>query len=58
MVEDFKPIFDLEILELEGFEQPDIPRLIDHPLLASNNGRLCFSYYFLPPYLRAMHLNN
>jgi hypothetical protein len=52
------PEFDLEILSIAGFHENDLIRIIDHPLLNTDNQKLYyFKYDFLPQYLRAFCLS-
>ena len=53
------PEFDLELLEIAGFDGKDMASLIDHPLITTTDGeRYRFNYEFLPQYLRAFCLSN
>lgn len=55
----FMPEFDLELLGIAGFDENDLTRLIDHPLLTTDDGsRYRFNYDFLPQYLRALYISN
>lgn len=53
------PYFELELLAIAGFDENDIDRIVDHPLLNTADGsRYQFSYDFLPQYLKAFYLSN
>jgi hypothetical protein len=55
--EAFRPEFDLELLEIAGFDENDISRLIDHPLVTTDdNVKYRFNYDFSPQYLKAFFL--
>lgn len=52
------PEFDIELLAIAGFDETDIPRLISHPLLTTENRKTYrFNYEFLPQYLRAFYIS-
>lgn len=55
----FMPEFELELLGIAGFDENDLLKLIDHPLLTTDDRiRYRFNYDFLPQYLRALYLSN
>lgn len=55
----FMPEFDLELLGIAGVDENDLSRIIDHPLVTSDDGsHYRFNYDFLPQYLRALYLSN
>lgn len=58
-LDEFLPKFVLDDLVIVGFEEEDLPRLIDHPLVrSSDESHYTFSYDFLTQYLRALYLSD
>ena len=53
--ENMNPEFEFEILQATDFDDQDINKLVDHPLLRSSDStKYRFSYDFLGPYFRAL----
>ena len=51
------PEFQLQLLEAAGISSSDMGKMVDHPLLnVTHDGNYRFSYDFLAPYLRALHI--